>query len=261
MPAPFVRGLDSGENVGSADGRGKTAKTTGPIAEVGADGDVTEGQIPTSGTSEQVQPDLSGSETVDNTIPATTEKSEHEKSSLIGGSYRKDRALAKQNALARQLKSSLKGEIVPDPEEDGAGEAAAINEEREMSLGDEEYREVAAQYEREAGREPELGDPHQSGWDIRSIDPETQEVRLIEVKGKGRPWDDVEVVELSGAQVRKAFEATESWYLYVVEKTDEGCYQVLPIANPVRIAAKWILCGESWRMVAEEVKAVAGSPN
>ena len=261
LPAPFVRGLDSGENVGSGDGRGKTAETIGPIAEVGADRDVTEGQILTSGTPEQVEPDSSGSETVDNTIQAATEKSEREKSGLIGGSYSKDRALAKQNALARQLKSSLKGEIVPDPEEDGAGEAAAIKEDRETSLGDEEYREVAAQYEREAGREPELGDPHQSGWDIRSIDPETQEVRLIEVKGRGRPWDDVEVVELSGAQIRKAFEATESWYLYVVEKTDEDCYQVLPIANPVRIAAKWILCGESWRMVAEEAKIVAGPPN
>ena len=146
------------------------------------------------------------------------------------------------------------------PEEDDAGEAAAINGDTDKSLGDEEYREVAAQYEREAGREPELDDPHQSGWDIRSIDPETQEVRLIEGKGRGRPWDDVEVVELSGAQIRKAFEATESWYLYVVGKTDEGCYQVLPIANPVHVAAKWILCGESWRMVAEEAKAVVSPP-
>ena len=47
---------------------------------------------------------------------------------------------------------------------------------------------------------------------------------------------------------------------YVVEKTDEGCYQVLPIANPVHVAAKWILCGESWRMVAEEAKVVASPP-
>ena len=40
------------------------------------------------------------------------------------------------------------------------------------------------------------------------------------------------------------------WYLYVVEKTDDG-YQVLPVANPVRVAAKWILCGGAWRMLAE----------
>ena len=49
----------------------------------------------------------------------------------------------------------------------------------------------------------------------------------------------------------------ESWYLYVVEKADDGDYEVLPIANPVRVAAKWILCGKSWRMVAENPRRVA----
>ena len=201
--------------------------------------------------------------TADDIDAATSEKSEDNESSSMGGSYSKDRVLAKPNALARQLRSLLKGEIkgeiLPSHEEEEASEVTAVKGDTHKSLGDEEYREIAAQYEREAGREPELGDPHQSGWDIRSIDPKTQEVRLIEVKGRGRPWDDTEVVELSSAQIRKAFEAKESWYLYVVEKTDEDCYQVLPIENPVRGSAKWILCGESWRMVAEDAKAVARS--
>ena len=112
------------------------------------------------------------------------------------------------------------------------------------------------QYERESGREPELGDPHQTGWDVRSMDPKTGEItRLIEVKGKGCPWVDAEVVELSRAQIREAFAAsadgTPEWYLYVVEKTDDG-HHVLPVANPVRVAAKWILCGGPWREVAED---------
>ncbi len=145
---------------------------------------------------------------------------------------------------------------MPDPAEDDTGEDTMTDEgngdgDEVRLLGDEEYREAAAQYEIEAGREPELGDPHQAGWDIRSTDPKTQEVRLIEVKGRGRPWNGDEVVELSGAQIRKAFETENSWYLYVVEKTDEGRHRVLPIENPVRLAGKWILCGESWRMVAE----------
>ena len=29
-----------------------------------------------------------------------------------------------------------------------------------------------------------------------------------------------------------------SWYLYVVEKVDDGDYEVLPIDNPVQVAAK-----------------------
>ena len=36
----------------------------------------------------------------------------------------------------------------------------------------------------------------------------------------------------------------------LVEKTDDD-YRVLPVANPVH-AAKWILCGGSWREVAED---------
>ena len=183
-----------------------------------------------------------------------------------GGSYTRDRALAQQNALAEQLRSSLKGEIAPNPEEDDAGETGISNEDRPAVLGDEEYRKVAARYEREAGREPELGDPRQTGWDIRSTDPRTKAVRLIEVKGRGRPWDEDEVVELTRAQIGKAFEtaekqATDSWYLYVVEKTDDDGYQVLPIGNPIQTAAKWILPGKSWRMAAESPKSVAGPEN
>lgn len=108
-------------------------------------------------------------------------------------------------------------------------------------------------YEREAGRDPEPGDRNQTGWDIRSKDPATGRVRLIEVKGKGCRWDDDEAVEPSLAQIRTAFEVsiegTEAWYLYVVEKTNDG-YRVLPVANPVRDAAKWLLCGKSWREAA-----------
>lgn len=185
----------------------------------------------------------------------------HDELDSTGGSYTRARALSPQNALADQLRNSLKGEIMPSDDDDEVSKATRADGNPGANLGDEVYREVAAQYERKSGREPEFGAPHQTGWDIRSVDLETGAVRLIEVKGKGCPWVDDEAVELSRAQVRKAFEAAEqtigSWYLYVVEKTDNGEYQVLPIANPVRIATKWILCGESWRMVAEDPKRVA----
>lgn len=186
-----------------------------------------------------------------------SEESGREDLSSTGGSWAKDRALAQQKSLADKLRRSLKGEIVPDSAEDPTGENVATDQaegDEVRALGDEEYREVAAQYERKAGREPELGDPHQTGWDIRSTDLETGQVRLIEVKGKGCPWDGDEVVELSRAQIREAFETEDSWYLYVVEKTDEGHYQVLPIENPARLAGKWMLCGDSWRMMAGDEK-------
>ena len=198
-----------------------------------------------------------------------SEKATHDTSanneSVPGGSYTRGRALALQNNLARQLESSLKGEIALIDNRDANKVTREVGS-SDPSLGDEEYRQIAKQYEREFGREPVLGDPRQTGWDIRSVDPKTGGVRLIEVKGKGCPWTNDEVVELSRAQIREAFEAsvgqtTESWYLYVVEKVDEGGYEVLPIENPVHIATKWILPGESWRMVAKEPKRVASATN
>ena len=196
----------------------------------------------------------------------TTNSSQRDDPGSTDSSYTKGRALAKQNALAEQLKNSLKGEIAIGDENDDTSRAMRTDRSSGKDLGDEVYREVAALYERESGRKPELGHPHQTGWDIRSVDPETKSVRLIEVKGKGCPWVEDEVVELSRAQVRKAFEAaagqtTHSWYLYIVEKADDDGYRVLPIENPVRIATKWILCGQSWRMVAEKPERVANLPS
>ena len=219
------------------------------------------GETPTSGTTSQFDHNPSGVETAGATTDKDNEQPEEEHSRPFGGSYSKDRAMAKQNALARELRNSLKGEILPDADEVAQMKAISANGGAGDGLGDLEYRKIAVRYELDAGRKPELGDPHQSGWDVRSADPQTGRVRLIEVKGKGRPWDADEVVELSSAQVRKAFEATEYWYLYVVERVDESSYRVLVIDNPARNASKWLLCGESWRMAAEDVKVVSSTPD
>ncbi len=153
------------------------------------------------------------------------------------------------------LKNSLKGEVIPDNKNHDTNEPKDSTKGASELLGDEIYRKVAEQYERDSGRKPELGDPHQEGWDLRSVDPDTGSERLIEVKGKGSQWIDDEVVELSRAQVRKAFE-TADWYLYVVERLDNESYWVLPILNPVATATKWMLSGQSWRMIAKEPRCI-----
>ena len=179
-------------------------------------------------------------------------------------SYTRDRALARQEAIAKMLRNSLKGEIVPAGEDEKSSELKnEAGPSADGSLGDEVYREVAARYERASGRLPVMGDPSQTGWDLRSVDPETGTRRLIEVKGKGCPWIQDEVVELSRAQVRKAFETLDrrthdaSWFLYVVEQTEDGHFQVLPVENPVRAAGAWILSGESWREIAVEPRLIS----
>ncbi len=166
-----------------------------------------------------------------------------------GGSYDRKRASGQSKAAL------LKGEIAPEGGQDGEPSGA------KEGLGDEVYREIAARYEKGEGREPQLGDPHQAGWDLRSVDPATGEERLIEVKGRGRPWTENEVVELSRAQAHRAFEeqAQGAWYLYVVERIENGDFQVLPIPNPIRNAGKWML-GGLWREAAENPKRIANAP-
>ncbi len=259
LPRPFLSALDNGEAAGSGGGgSSQTADATEMITGQEAGAGPSADRTLTQSAAEIGRPDLSD----DANAPAgQSSKSETKESQVTGGSYTKDRSLARQNALAEQLKSALKGELVPEREEESATEAEANNGDSIGRLGDEEYRNVAAQYEKEAGREPQIGDPHQSGWDIRSIDPNTERVRLIEVKGKGCPWDEDEVVELTRAQMRTAFEDGDLWYLYVVERTDDGSFRVLPIQNPANLAAKWILPGKSWRTIADEPKRIAGSPN
>lgn len=179
-----------------------------------------------------------------------------------GGSFNRDRALAAQKALAEQLRKALKGELDLE-EETGDGDHDDDLDESDGSgeLGDEFYREVAIKYERDCGREPQPGDPRQEGWDLESVDPSTGLRRFIEVKGKGCSWSKDEVVELSRAQVRKAFQtltenSTAKWYLYVVEQKSLGVFEVLPILNPIDLAGKWLLRGAAWRMVSDQPREV-----
>ena len=224
------------------------------------------GEINTGNTSKTGERELGSKETPKNTNGETTP--ENGDFNGVRGSWTRARALAQQNARAQERKepveAPLKGEITPEDKNVGTGQISPRAEEGESEgglLGDEIYRKVAMQYERELGRAPELGGTRQEGWDIRSVDPETGLERLIEVKGRGCPWVGDEVVELSRAQVRKAFamsedQATGSWYLYVVERIDDSTYKVLPIENPARISGKWMLSGEAWRMIAEKPRQI-----
>ena len=56
-------------------------------------------------------------------------------------------------------------------------------------------------------------------------------------------------------------QAADSWYLYVVERMQDGSYEALPIENPVHIAGKWILCGGPWRMIAAERRRITLDPD
>ena len=265
LPTTSRHRSGSEEAVGSEEAPAPTSDAGEPTTGRRRDADESSRQEPSSDHSEQATSDPSDNvSTVDiqDGVPYSPRDGE---SASMGGSFTRDRALAGQKHRMEELKKSLKGEIAPNGDDEDFNEAEEGGPDADGLLGDEVYRRVVAKYEKDCGRNPEYGDPHQRGWDLRSVDPETGAIRLIEVKGRGRTWDGDEVVELSRAQVREAFkmlgeQTAGSWYLYVVERMEDGRYQVLPIENPVHSAGKWILCGGPWRMIAEGPRRIAIDP-
>ena len=99
--------------------------------------DVPSGESPDAQVSEPVESDSSQDDKVAEVPINVSKKTEHEETDSTGGSYTKDRALASQKALADKLKSSLKGEIVPDLEQENVGDFGMTSEDSDIGLGDE----------------------------------------------------------------------------------------------------------------------------
>ncbi len=184
-----------------------------------------------------------------------------------GGSYTDDtrearlRALiAKKKDLERRIQDSLTVEISPadeiDPEERKTGEFRA----------DDVYREAALKYEEQCGRCPIAKSATQSGHDIDSYTnapghPDRKLIRRIEVKGRSLLWDATEIVEMSDIQFRDALNQAVNngeliapdfdYWLYVVERCEDGKLKVLPLRNVAQRAARFALKGGSWRFEAE----------
>lgn len=191
-----------------------------------------------------------GRESTNSETNSHFQENEHEKNSN-GGSWSRERALSRENSSQTKItvyntKDTIKGEIVSEKRDEENGK---------LEIKDEIYRKYVIKYEEDEGRRPKLGEANQEGWDICSYDSENDEIlRYIEVKGRSHPWTDDQVVELSRAQVNKAFSEKNKWYLYVVEKLDNGYFNVLPIENPTLIASNWIISGGSWRSKAKNQK-------
>jgi hypothetical protein len=131
---------------------------------------------------------------------------------------------------------------------------------------DDAYRDAALDYERRAGRYAVAKSVTQAGHDIDSYDrplddPARRLVRRIEVKGHGCDWTDDETVEVSDTQFVHALIKKDDglpladefdYWLYVVERQDDGTLRVVPIKNPAQRAAKFEFRAGTWRALAED---------
>lgn len=131
---------------------------------------------------------------------------------------------------------------------------------------DARFREAVMEYERKRNRIPQLKDESEEGHDIDSFIREKGSIgrkllRRIEVKGKGVPWTDDEIVEMSDRQYRDASQCELEagvtrapgfdYWLYVVEDDGSGKLNVLPIRNPAKRAAHYEFRAGTWRHLAE----------
>lgn len=119
---------------------------------------------------------------------------------------------------------------------------------RNKALGDA-AEELVVQYEIQAGRAAERMTPNFPGYDIRSVDEGTGEVRFIEVKGQAGVWG-ARGVGLTARQFQEAKEKLESYWLYVVENVRGPNPQITRIRNPATRVTEFRF-DEGWRHLAE----------
>ena len=185
-----------------------------------------------------------------------------------GGSYTEDiresriRALIeKKDELDQKIHNALTLHVTPaEPPEPTAQHPGQFR-------SDDVYRDAAMRYETDNHRYAHAKAPTQSGHDIDSYthpegNLERKLVRRIEVKGRSTRWDLDEIVEMSDIQFKDALSVSVpadmsidsdfDYWLYVVERREDGELRVLPLRNVARQAAHFALKGGSWRYIAEQ---------
>lgn len=165
------------------------------------------------------------------------------------------------NSLRRQLAELTSTGVSPQQTDDGEGGG------RRRFHDDVKYRHAVIRYEKDHGRLAKAKSDDEPGHDIDSFFREkgsfqSKLLRRIEVKGKGVPWDEDEIVELSDRQFKDAqalFVEKEvplhddfDYWLYVVEERPDGDFHVLPIRNPAQRSAHYEFRGGTWKHMAED---------
>lgn len=165
-------------------------------------------------------------------------------------------------SIMRQLQEATSTGVVPNDSED----SDELRSRRQFQ-DDTRYRHAVIRYERQYRRIAKEKADDEPGHDVDSFVQEEGSlrrklIRRIEVKGKGVPWEEAEIVELSDRQfgdargkcVEDGIDLSDEfdYWLYVVEKLADGAFRVLPIRNPTARSAHYEFRGATWRHMAEE---------
>jgi hypothetical protein len=109
---------------------------------------------------------------------------------------------------------------------------------------------AAEEYERAAGRNPEVMDHGHEGYDIESEYADGEVARYIEVKSTAGAWDSLGV-GVSDAQFSVALKTGEEYWLYVVEHAlDPDQTRVYAICDPANAVGQFMF-DDGWKGLAE----------
>lgn len=163
------------------------------------------------------------------------------------GSTDKDTEKTTRKARTEWMRSYVR----PEKEKPGeAGNGSGPSPER-ISAIDEAAMKTVMDYEVNRGFAPERQPHYNPGFDVLSRSRNTDEKRLIEVKGLDGEWTD-RGVKLSRTQISFAQEHPEEAWLYVVENAlDPKIRKINAIKNPFFKADEFWF-DRVWREVADE---------
>jgi hypothetical protein len=115
------------------------------------------------------------------------------------------------------------------------------------------------EFEREAGRHPEVMAHENPGFDVISRDDAGRILRHVEVKSTASGWDDMGV-GLTRTQFEFAQQHRGTFWLYVVEYAlDRSRVRVIRIADPISRADEFRFDG-GWSAVGENADKASGRP-
>ena len=146
--------------------------------------------------------------------------------------------------------------VEPSDDEDQMVEEEEKPSSRLTAIGQRGVDIVMA-FERDQGREPEdanVNTPNNPGYDIKSFDPNTGQIRYIEVKAFVGIWDGSSPARMTNTEFEMAHERGENAWLYVVEKVESDAPHIYCIQAPTH-KIKLYCFDHVWQQIGESFDA------
>jgi hypothetical protein len=141
---------------------------------------------------------------------------------------RRREELRRQKALSLQGVERIASALVLPHPERGAPEVRRLQPDPEV---EQKAMDIVMAFESAQGRNPEDVHEKNLGYDIKSVDPKSGELRLIEAKGLGAA---VGRILLTPNERRVAEDRRDCYWLYVVTNCDTTAELQEPIRDPAR---------------------------